>query len=227
MCRTCLHFEEYDSFISNTTGQKYKPKNYEGGYLDCRSENIVYLISCRVCRFQYVGETKNRLQTRFSKHKSDIRSGKSCQIIHKHFEESGHGLENCRILPIEKIDCRPASHRDLSGSELERAIERFRLEREKFWISALQTAYPFGMNIRVMGVGDFLPSQGNYQNFGGRRRRKRRHSRRKPKRLRNQVEVSLEFIERKHQELQNSQNYIHFFKTYLYNLPRIKLEKLN
>ena len=227
MCRTCLHFEECDSFISNTTGQKYKPKNYEGGYLDCRSENIVYLIFCRVCRFQYVGETKNRLQTRFSKHKSDIRSGKSCQIIHKHFEESGHGLENCRILPIEKIDCRPASHRDLSGSELERAIERFRLEREKFWISALQTAYPFGMNIRVMGVGDFLPSQGNYQNFGGRRRRKRRHSRRKPKRLRNQVEVSLEFIERKHQELQNSQNYIHFFKTYLYNLPRIKLEKLN
>ena len=37
----------------------------------------------------------------------------------------------------------------------------------------------------------------------------------------------MDFIERKHQELQNSQNYIHFFKTYLYNLPRIKLEKLN
>ena len=227
-CRTCSHIEECNFFFSNTTGQRYKPKICDGGSLDCRSENIIYLMFCKVCNFQYVGETKNRLQTRFSKHKSDIRSGNACQIIHKHFEESGHGIDNCKVLPIEKIDSRPASHQDLSGSELDRAITRFRLEREKFWISTLQTAYPFGLNSRVKGIGDFIPSQGNFQNFGGRRRRRnRRHSKRKPKRLRGQVEVSLDFIERKHQELQNNQKYIHFFKTYLYNLPRCKLDNLN
>ena len=226
MCHTCPYMEECDFFSSNSTGQRYRPKNYNGGFLDCRSENIVYLIFCRVCHFQYVGETMNRLQTRFSQHKSNIKSGKSCQVIHKHFEDSGHGLVNCRILPIEKIDCRPASHGNLNGADLKRSIERTRKDREMFWIKTLQTAYPLGLNIRVKGPGDFLPSQGNYQNFGGRRRRKKRHGRRKPKRLRNQFEVSLDFIERKHRELQNTQNYIHFFKTYLYNLPRCKLVSL-
>ena len=226
-CRTCSHMEECNFFFSNTTGQRYIPKNYEGGYLDCRSENIIYLIFCKICNFQYVGETKNRLQTRFSKHKSDIRLGNSCQIIHKHFEESGHGIDNCKILPIEKVDRRPASHQGLGGSELDRAITKFRLEREKYWIKTLQTAYPFGLNSRVKGIGDFTPSQGEYQNFGGRRRRRnRRHNKRKPKRLRGQIEVSLDFIIRKHQELENNQNYIHYFKTYLYNLPRCKLEDL-
>ena len=103
-CRTCSHIEECNFFFSNTTGQRYKPKICDGGSLDCRSENIIYLMFCKVCNFQYVGETKNRLQTRFSKHKSDIRSGNACQIIHKHFEESGHGIDNCKVLPIEKID---------------------------------------------------------------------------------------------------------------------------
>ena len=89
-----------------------------------------------------------------------------------------------------------------SAAETERALTRLRLEKEKYWISALQTAYPFGLNSRVKGIGDFLPSQGNFQQFGGRpRRRKKKHSRRKPKRLRTKNEVSLEFVLRKHREL--------------------------
>ena len=226
-CRTCLYVEECDSFTSNSTGQKHNLINHEGGVMDCRSKNVVYLIFCKICNFQYVGETKNPVQTRFSNHRSNINSGRSCQIVHKHFEDNGHGLVNCRILPIERIDDRPIRQQGLVGTDLDRNVTRLRLEREKYWIRTLQTAYPFGMNTRVAGVGDFTPSQGVYQDFGGRRRRrKRKHGKRKPKRLRNQVEVSLNFIERKHIELQDRPNYIHFFKTYLYNLPRNKLDGL-
>ena len=60
----------------------------------------------------------------------------------------------------------------LVGSDRDKNVTRLRLEREKFWIRTLQTAYPFGMNTRVAGVGDFAPSQGVYQDFGGRRRRR-------------------------------------------------------
>ena len=225
-CRTCEHIEECNFFISNTTGVRYRPLNIDVNPLNCKSENIVYLIFCKICHFQYVGETKNRLQTRFNKHRSDIRLGKSCQIVHKHFEQTGHGLINCRIIPIEKIDTRPLRQQNLNEEQINQATTKLRQEREKFWIKTLQSAYPFGLNSRVKGVGDFIPSQGNYLNFGGRKRIKKKHSKRKPKRLRNQVECSLRFIERKHRELANTHNYVHYFKTFLYNLPRLKIDKL-
>ena len=110
---------------------------------------------------------------------------------------------------------------------LNKAITKLRLDREKFWITSLQTAYPFGLNSRLKGIGDFNPSQGRYPNFGGRPRRKnKKHGKRKPKRLRRKHDISLDFLKRKHQELSNNQNYIHYFKTFLYGLPRSDLQKL-
>ena len=125
-CQTCEHVEECDYFISNTTGVRYRPENIDNNPLNCKSENIVYLIFCKVCHFQYIGETKNRLQTRFSKHKSDIRSGRACQIVHKHFEETGHGLGNCKIIPIEKIDPTPFRQQNLNEDQIVQAVTKFR-----------------------------------------------------------------------------------------------------
>merc|ERR1712074_353093 len=91
----------------------------------------------------------------------------------------------------------------------------------------MQTAYPFGLNISVKGIGDFNVSQGHYRNFEGRRRRKnKKHSKRKPKRLRNNNDISIDFLKRKHIELRDKNNYIHFFKTFLYGLPRNHLQTL-
>ena len=223
-CRTCPFVEECNFFRSNTTGVRFFPK-VNGHYpLDCKSENIVYMIFCKRCNFQYIGETKNRLQTRFSSHRSSIKSGTSCQLIHKHFEENGHGLVNCRIIPIEKIDISLINQHNLTSEQIKKTLDRVRLEREKFWITTLQTAYPFGLNSRVKGIGDFNPSQSSYHDFGGRRRRRnKRHSRRKPKRLRLKSDISLSFINKKHQELMNESGYIHYFKTFLYGLPRLQL----
>ena len=226
-CGTCPFLEECNFFNSNSTRNRYFPKTGNIDTLNCKTENIVYLISCKVCHIQYVGETKNCLQKRFSGHRSSIRRGESGQLIHKHFQEDCHGLSNCSIFPIEKIDITSLNQQYHNEVEKERALTRLRLEREKFWISVLQTAYPFGLNSRVKGIGDFLPSQRNYIQFGGRqRRRKKKHSRRKPKRLRTRNEVSLDFVSRKHRELSNKPNYIHFFKTFLYGIPRSDLINL-
>ena len=227
-CKTCPFVEKCNYFYSNSTGVKYFPRTNGQIKLNCKSDNIIYLIYCKICNFQYIGETKNRLQTRFNGHKSNIKSGTSCQLVHKHFQEGGHGLLNCKVIPIEKIDVNSIVSQNLNSAQLEKSISKLRHEREKFWISILQTAYPFGLNSRVKGVGDFNPSQAIFHNFGGRtRRRKKKHSHRKPKRLRVKHDLSLDFILRKHQELSNKDNYIHFFKSFLYGLPRLDLQVLS
>ena len=55
---------------------------------------------------------------------------------------------------------------------------------------------------------------------------KKRHSKRKPKRLRTRNDFSLDFLLRKHRELSGRENYIHFFKTFLYGIPRADLQQL-
>ena len=184
-------------------------------------------MKCKLCGFQYIGETKCRLHIRFNGHRSRINSNKSGQLVHKHFQENCHGLANCIIIPIEKIVL-SESDENIFSSQVEkaRAKDKIRFEREKFWISTLQTAYPFGLNCRVKGIGDFNPSQGFFQHFGGRRRRKRKHKKRKPKRLRVKSDFSLDFVLDKHRELANKPGYIHFFKTFLYSVPRVDLQIL-
>ena len=195
LCRTCSFVEEVNYFTSNVTGERFFPRTNDENCLNCRSENIIYLIYCKICNFQYVGKTKTKLKRRFSNHKSSINSGTSCQLVHQHFQADCHGITNCKIIPIEKIDIRPLLQQNLNQNQLETAISKLRFEREKHWISSLQTTYPFGLNSRLKGVGDYAPSQNAYPNFGGRRRRRnKKHSRRKPKRLRIKHDISLDFI---------------------------------
>ena len=45
-CRTCPFIDECNVFSSNTTGIKFLPRSNNSGPLDCKSENVVYLIYC-------------------------------------------------------------------------------------------------------------------------------------------------------------------------------------
>ena len=49
-----------NSFTSNVTNRKYDvvtPNNK----MDCSTKNVIYLISCKKCGIQYVGETSQML----------------------------------------------------------------------------------------------------------------------------------------------------------------------
>ena len=48
--KTCEHISQGSTFISNVTKSS----------MNCTSDNVVYLISCRKCGIQYVGETSKR-----------------------------------------------------------------------------------------------------------------------------------------------------------------------
>jgi GIY-YIG catalytic domain len=82
MC--CIMSDAQEFFTSSVSGRKYPIILGDLNFLDCTSSNVVYLITCKHCKFQYVGETRQRFATRMSIHKSYIRS-KHNTLIAQHF----------------------------------------------------------------------------------------------------------------------------------------------
>ena len=120
--------------------------------LDCSSVNIVYLITCRICNLQYVGETSRAANVRWSEHLYKIRKGETNQLIYKHF--------NCddqhRSVPVHdrfKFQIVEKIKTDNLQSQNPALIRRRRTERELFWISQLRTIHPLGLNDKVSGFG--------------------------------------------------------------------------
>lgn len=95
-----------------------------------RSKNCVYLITCKKCGLQYVGETGNTLLTRFTQHRYNISKRKNTHTyLVRHF--LSHGWESVKATVIQ-------SNPRWSVQQRRRA--------EKVWIARLNTMYPRGLN---------------------------------------------------------------------------------
>ena len=71
-----------NEFTCTVTGKTYKV----GGKLCCTSSNVIYLISCKLCKEKYVGSAfKDNFKPRFRVHKSDVITGKERCGVAKHF----------------------------------------------------------------------------------------------------------------------------------------------
>ena len=83
-----------NEFTCTATGKTYKVR----GDLNCKSDNAVYLISCKKCKQQYVGSTfESNFKPRFRVHKSDINTGKDrCGVV-KHFLNNCTEINNLRM----------------------------------------------------------------------------------------------------------------------------------
>ena len=71
-----------NEFTCTVTGKTYKVR----GKLCCTSSNVIYLISCKLCKKQYLGSAfKDNFKLRLRVHKSDVITGKDrCGVV-KHF----------------------------------------------------------------------------------------------------------------------------------------------
>ena len=58
-CKTCKHISQGITFTSNVTNKSYEVVSNSTS-MTCTSDNIVYLITCRRCGIQYVGETSQK-----------------------------------------------------------------------------------------------------------------------------------------------------------------------
>ena len=102
------------------------------GHINCRSENVVYSIFCRICdKTVYVGQTESLYQ-RMLLNFSMIRTKKS-DAVAIHFNSRNHSSKDLIIRGIEKIY----------------GEDTFRKIRESFWIKKLNTVQPNGLNTQI------------------------------------------------------------------------------
>ena len=74
-CEVCNYMDEKDGFVSSRTEKGYSI-NYG---LNCNSCNVVYLITCGKCGFQYVGSTTTKIRLRFNNHKARLKKTRETQ----------------------------------------------------------------------------------------------------------------------------------------------------
>ena len=143
-CRYCPRLDTSGLIKSTTTSRTYiVPQK-----ITCRFNNLVYLITCKKCRFQYVGQTKNCLKDRFQQHFLDIRhasnwarappsaQAKGPTNVGLHFNRRGHNIHDVQINIIELIKMSPDNPK----------CQDLRDRREIFWMHKLKTLVPFGIN---------------------------------------------------------------------------------
>ena len=79
---------EGDSFMSRSTGSVYKISRN----IDCRSENIMYLVTCNRCRMQGVGSTLD-FQGKMSDYISHMyKKNDTCEIAEHFLKLKDHSL---------------------------------------------------------------------------------------------------------------------------------------
>ena len=93
-CLTCSALKTGSSFTSSITGRSYKVLGKQ--VLSC---SVVYLITCRRCSIQYVGETGQQHRSRMNNHRASIQP----LPLYKHFNSGGRSLEDLTMQPIEKV----------------------------------------------------------------------------------------------------------------------------
>lgn len=126
--RLAIHFTTL-KFIKNDKEKKWIGIQQAFSF---NSKNCVYVIFCTTCGKKYVGETKNALSTRIVQHLYNIRNKKEVDTpLVKHFLD--HGLTSLKMAGLQ---------RNIIWTDWERK------KRERYWIFALGTREPFGMNVK-------------------------------------------------------------------------------
>ncbi len=72
----------------------------------CESENIIYILTCKVCNTYYIGQSISAKQ-RLKQHITAIRKNRTssnCVCVHKHFNLPNHDTLNSFTFNIFKVD---------------------------------------------------------------------------------------------------------------------------
>ena len=148
-CATCTKslMTPCSNFTGTSTGKTFAISSK----LDCSSVNVVYLMQCKFCKIQYVGETQNTFRSRMNRHRSAIICANTDSALYNHlhlhfsdkfpqFCESDISLESFLAMPIEQP---PYTEDQLSINRMHR------LCRESYWIKTLDTLAPLGLNLKI------------------------------------------------------------------------------
>ena len=129
-CSHCLTINESDCFTSSTTSCVHKIRQN----LSCISTDVIYLITCKKCEAQYVGQTHQKRANRMNNHRFDIvHFPDMLTNVSEHFNSPGHNIQDFSFMPIEKV-----------------SNNWKRLLKETSWMHILGTITPNGMKSKIL-----------------------------------------------------------------------------
>ena len=128
----CSTIVETNRFVSTSNSLSFKIRHNT----TCSTQNVIYLITCKKCRKQYIGQTRQQVSKRMNSHKFDIRNFDGSTFatnVAIHFNSDNHCLNDFSSLPI-----------DIVQNDMERLL------RETYWIHVMNTVSPNGLNSDVL-----------------------------------------------------------------------------
>ena len=137
-CVTCKdHLNTSTTFKSSVTDKQFSFDDSSSIEMACTTSNVVYLITCNLCKIQYVGQTQQQFRARFSGHRSACKTGKDHLLLYEHFQSHLHSLSDYKVQIIY--------HYTGDKSDAKETL----LAMEEFYMRMLGTLYPFGLNDRI------------------------------------------------------------------------------
>ena len=134
----------------------------DGDRITCSSTNVIYLITCKSCYLQYVGETVQPLNRRIGKHMLGIKHPEKhdgCPILTEHFTQGLCNGSHFTVQIIEKLNGDGRLNYRLDGkAEIKRKqvmnsedpeVKKIRCRKEREWMLKLRTVYPYGLNEKI------------------------------------------------------------------------------
>ena len=132
-CLTCPHIDnERTNYTVNNTGEVREIKQQ----MTWKSTNLIYMIECKRCKKQYIGETKRTLRERFKEHRQASNNpshANASAAVPTHFNLPDYSIDDTRLIPLELQPPLNTSRRKARGAYL---------------IHRGQTLEPSGMNRR-------------------------------------------------------------------------------
>ena len=130
-CLACVNVIETSTFSSTVTGKTYKINHK----FDCDENCLVYLLTCKHCGIQYVGQTVADFRYRWNNYKDNCRKhSRNEDCMQKHLYDHYLSCNNdfLNMVSVTFIDKTDPSNP---------------LEREQYWRHILQSNAPHRLNI--------------------------------------------------------------------------------
>ena len=105
--------------------------------LYCKSEYIIHLMECILCKMEYVGKAETAFNLRLNNHRKNTKKPNSV-LACKHFQEQGHNFnKHAKLIIIDKLV-------NLQGSK--EALREMLVVTKNFWVQKLNALDPFGLS---------------------------------------------------------------------------------
>ena len=126
-CVTCPYMERTTTIFCSSSQETFPIH----GRFNCKTKNVIYVITCTKCGLQYVGQSSNTFNERFRNHLSDIRQENADKPVSRHFSTNSHNVKDVSAIIVTSTN----------------GNINVRLRTEEAWIARLQSRMPNGLNL--------------------------------------------------------------------------------